>query len=138
LIFVLSCGRGSAISFIFARLQQQLNLSFAGEPLTTPTRTSRRFASPHVLRRDGRFNCSVCNRSYVDRAHCLDHLHSHTGNTTCKICHKIYAHKESLDNHMAKHRGSIRCRLCNHTFVSQSILNRHVRTSQACMRKRAR
>jgi len=84
----------------------------------------------NVVTREGRFYCSLCNKSYTDKGNCATHIRSHLGHTTCHICNKSFARMENLRRHLQKHEGNIQCPKCFRTYGSKYSLNYHLRNSK--------
>ena len=103
------------------------HLKFAGDPFTQPIQTG---SSAWIYESNGRFVCSLCQKSFGSRGGCRNHSYIHFGETTCGICKKVMSHKGALATHMAKHMGIIRCERCDQTFASKAVLQRHHLTSK--------
>jgi Zinc finger, C2H2 type/Zinc-finger of C2H2 type len=105
---------------------------FADDPLTPPVtswipRRSMKTNNSNPRNNEGRYFCTLCDKSFRYQQSCIDHYEVHSGTTTCGICDKVLANKQVLANHMAKHLGKIQCVTCKRTFSSNSALNRHRR-----------
>jgi hypothetical protein len=79
-----------------------------------------------ILEVDGRYCCSVCNKSYAHRSDCNRHLSSHSRAQICHICKKTFAREENLQRHMNKHLGSIKCPACMRAYGSKYSLRIHL------------
>ncbi|CAB3367191.1 Hypothetical predicted protein [Cloeon dipterum] len=71
--------------------------------LTSLTLKAGETLSSKVIRRDGKFICSICFKSFNFNEPCLNHLHVHLGNTKCKICGRVLSCVTSLKHHMKTH-----------------------------------
>ncbi|XP_059487803.1 protein jim lovell-like isoform X1 [Neocloeon triangulifer] len=59
--------------------------------------------SSKVIRRDGKFICSVCFKSFNFNEPCINHIHVHLGNTKCNDCGRVLSSVVSLRHHMKTH-----------------------------------
>ncbi|XP_065348636.1 protein jim lovell-like isoform X2 [Cloeon dipterum] len=71
--------------------------------LTSLTLKAGETLSSKVIRRDGKFICSICFKSFNFNEPCLNHLHVHLGNTKCNICGRVLSCVTSLKHHMKTH-----------------------------------
>jgi len=102
---------------------------FAGYPLTWPAATwnPQEKVFYQVIELNGRYICSLCNKSYSSSNNCQKHLQIHLGKTTCTVCNLVLANRNSLLSHMErKHpQGTSQCEFCNKTFSSKPVLDEH-------------
>jgi len=113
-------------ALIFTTLNRHL-ISVADGPFVTPITSwmPRKISTDHIIKRDGRFFCAVCQKSYSRRSDCYQHLQSHSGATTCRICNTVLASKIILAMHMAKHLGTFQCDACNKIYSNKRELKKH-------------
>ncbi|XP_059479494.1 protein bric-a-brac 2-like isoform X12 [Neocloeon triangulifer] len=52
-----------------------------------------------VKEADGRFSCSLCNRSFKNKQSCTRHFAIHLGKTRCQVCQKLFSRVENLRLH---------------------------------------
>jgi protein-arginine kinase activator protein McsA len=107
---------------------------FSGDPLARPVPEWTPRRKIPITKRNGRYVCNVCEKSYSSHSSCYSHYASHIGKTTCEICNMVMSHRGALVNHMAKHLGTIWCEKCNATFATKFLLRRHQLTSK-CSKK---
>jgi len=82
---------------------------------------------------NGRFSCSLCDKSYSVRAACASHLKFHEGNTNCPGCSKAYTSLLTMKVHMKScskivpEDAKISCKICSRKMSTNYALNRHIR-----------
>jgi len=77
-----------------------------------------------------RFQCPLCDRSYVHKGDLSRHQRVHTGSLACMICGKVYSRNSDLQAHMGCHEGKkpFACAFCPKTSSLGSSLRKHLRT----------
>ncbi|XP_060759481.1 PR domain zinc finger protein 4 isoform X2 [Neoarius graeffei] len=76
------------------------------------------------------FRCSVCGKSFTQKAHVESHMVIHTGakNIKCDHCDKTFNRKQDLKQHMYSHslNRQITCPKCNKQFLKTDHLKKHL------------
>ncbi|XP_059487098.1 sex determination protein fruitless-like isoform X10 [Neocloeon triangulifer] len=79
-----------------------------------------------IIAAEGKFICSVCNRTFSHKRSCWTHMAMHNGRTTCTVCHKTFSSLSILRAHFAKHEGKTMCPICKVTVSTAKSLKRHM------------
>ena len=79
----------------------------------------------------GKFECTVCQKTFSSASNLTRHSHTHTGNLKyrCLICDRKFQTRDNLTGHMNSHAGAkpFQCGLCLKCFGDKSRLSRHHR-----------
>lgn len=77
------------------------------------------------------FECSICDKSFYDKATLNKHVKIHRGvRYHCKVCPKDFSQAVTLRTHMLTHSGEkpFECRFCERRFRDSANFRRHLRT----------
>lgn len=81
--------------------------------------------------RPKRFTCSVCGKTFSQRAHFTAHRRTHEQERhfSCSMCDKTFIQKASLVSHMRMHTGEkpFSCPVCGKTFTRKDCMETHMR-----------
>ncbi|XP_065335890.1 protein tramtrack, beta isoform-like isoform X2 [Cloeon dipterum] len=83
-------------------------------------------SSGKIISSQGKFICSVCNRTFSHKRSCWTHMAMHNGRTTCSVCQKTFSSLSILRAHYAKHEGKTVCSICNVSVSTAKSLKRHM------------
>ena len=75
-----------------------------------------------------KFNCTLCNKSYNNKANLERHEQIHRKSHPCNKCDKTYSTAAALNLHMRTHSGGCECKFCGKTFSRPWLLQGHLRT----------
>lgn len=75
-----------------------------------------------------KFNCTLCNKSYNNKANLERHEQIHRKSHPCNKCDKTYSTAAALNMHMRTHSGGCECKFCGKTFSRPWLLQGHLRT----------
>ena len=81
---------------------------------------------------DGKFTCSICNRSFQSEGGLRMHLNKHQKRFQCDICKMNLSSNACLKTHKAKHSNlkPFKCEKCSKSFPYSSSLKYHMQTHE--------
>ncbi|RVE69467.1 hypothetical protein OJAV_G00078240 [Oryzias javanicus] len=95
--------------------------------------------SSYKLSQDGRYICSLCNKTFKTTNILRTHkkTHSDEKNFSCELCGTSFRTKGSLIRHNRRHTDErpYRCTLCGQSFRESGALTRHLKALTPCTEK---
>ncbi|XP_059479489.1 protein tramtrack, beta isoform-like isoform X7 [Neocloeon triangulifer] len=87
---------------------------------------------PQCVARNGRFECSVCSKSFSNKPNCVRHFALHLGDSDgpleCAVCRKRFRTHQTRQKHMSVHLGLATCPVCSATLSNAQCLRRHLKS----------
>ncbi|XP_078536718.1 uncharacterized protein LOC144822736 isoform X2 [Lissotriton helveticus] len=101
---------------------------FVGQTNSTEHRTTKIASSS----KERHFQCTECNKSFIQKVHLIRHQRTHSGERPyhCTECEKSFSQKHHLLGHLRTHSGEkpFQCAKCMKRFCWKEGLYRHQRT----------
>ncbi|XP_071533178.1 uncharacterized protein [Panulirus ornatus] len=74
------------------------------------------------------FTCHICEKQFKRQRPLKDHLiRAHSnGRPVCSYCRKVFPTQQELDLHKRKHRKEFPCTSCGHIYTSREALSNHL------------
>ncbi|KAM8834613.1 uncharacterized protein ACB058_016171 [Synchiropus picturatus] len=121
--------KGDLTKHLLIHSEPQHVCSVCNKRFTLKVACDRHFRRVHNQEKP--FNCSVCDKNFVDHSSLKCHMRTHTGEKpfTCSVCCQSFRIVADLKNHMRKHTGEkpYACSFCQKCFRLRSDLIVHVR-----------
>ncbi|KAG9339094.1 hypothetical protein JZ751_024124, partial [Albula glossodonta] len=80
------------------------------------------------------YRCSLCEKSFTQKAHLASHMVIHTGakNLKCDHCEKMFMRRQDLKQHVLTHtqERQIRCPKCDKLFWRSNHLKKHLNSHE--------
>ncbi len=76
------------------------------------------------------FECSFCDKKYLNKSSLNTHIKFHTGDLKfeCKKCNKKFVHESKLNKHILYHHikeKNYKCKFCKLAFKTEYLLKKH-------------